>query len=175
MTLTLDSRDEAMLAGDHGDAVALAMRVITRVAASMQAESLLDISGAHIDSCLYHGQAGLDFALRLADDGATVWWAVCLAVFGRWRRLCRDKCFESLHKRLSVFAGSVLRRCERSVRGEYMRRNWIHSISHLLQPEHPSRATLLLHQNASSELTPLALPKLAVLKAAASREIQVRR
>jgi predicted aconitase len=72
MTLTLDSRDEAMLAGDHGDAVALAMRVITRVAASMQAESLLDISGAHIDSCLYHGQAGLDFALRLADDGATV-------------------------------------------------------------------------------------------------------
>ncbi len=72
MMLTLDSRDEAMLAGDHGDAVALAMRVITRVAASMQAEALLDIAGAHIDSCLYHGQAGLDFAQRLADDGATV-------------------------------------------------------------------------------------------------------
>ena len=72
MTLTLETRDEAMLAGDHGDAVALAMRVITRVAASMQAETLLDITGAHIDSCLYHGQAGLDFARRLADDGAEV-------------------------------------------------------------------------------------------------------
>jgi len=72
MTLTLDARDEAMLAGDHGDAAALSMRVIARVAASMQAEMLLDITGAHIDSCLYHGQAGLDFARRLADEGARV-------------------------------------------------------------------------------------------------------
>ncbi len=72
MTLTLDGRDQEMLAGEHGEAAMLAMRVITRVAASMQAKTLLDISGAHIDSCLYHGQAGLDFARRLADDGAEV-------------------------------------------------------------------------------------------------------
>ena len=30
---------------------------------------LLDVSSAHIDGCLYHGRAGLDFARRLADDG----------------------------------------------------------------------------------------------------------
>jgi predicted aconitase len=61
-----------MLDGEHGPAVALAMRVVVRTAASMQAEHLLDITGAHIDSCLYHGQVGLDFARRLADDGARV-------------------------------------------------------------------------------------------------------
>ena len=48
------------------------MRVVVRTAESMEAEHLLDITGAHIDSCLYHGQAGLDFAQRLADDGAQV-------------------------------------------------------------------------------------------------------
>lgn len=72
MALTLADRDQAMLDGADGEAVALAMRVVARTAESMQADRLLDITGAHIDSCLYHGQAGLDFALRLADGGARV-------------------------------------------------------------------------------------------------------
>lgn len=72
MALALDTRDQGLLAGEFGDAAALAMRVVVRTAESMQAEHLLDITGAHIDSCLYHGKAGLDFALRLADDGAQV-------------------------------------------------------------------------------------------------------
>ncbi|MEM9522047.1 MAG: aconitase X catalytic domain-containing protein [Actinomycetota bacterium] len=72
MPLTLDSRDQALLDGTHGPAAALAMRVVVRTAESMQAQHLLDITGAHIDSCLYHGQAGLDFAQRLAADGARV-------------------------------------------------------------------------------------------------------
>jgi len=72
MPLALDDRDEALLAGEHGDAAALAMRVVVRTAESMQAQRLLDITGAHIDSCLYHGQAGLDFAERLAAGGARV-------------------------------------------------------------------------------------------------------
>jgi predicted aconitase len=38
----------------------------------MQAPRLRAISGAHIDSCLYHGTTGLDFATRLADGGASV-------------------------------------------------------------------------------------------------------
>jgi hypothetical protein len=42
------------------------------MAALMGAERLLDISAAHIDSCLFHGQASLDFAKRLADGGAQV-------------------------------------------------------------------------------------------------------
>lgn len=72
MPLALDERDQALLAGGHGPAAALAMRVVVRTAESMQAAHLLDITGAHIDSCLYHGQAGLDFARRLAEDDARV-------------------------------------------------------------------------------------------------------
>ena len=72
MAVQLDDRDRAFLGGEFGDAAALAMRVVVRTAESMQAERLLDITGAHIDSCLYHGQAGLDFAERLADGGAQV-------------------------------------------------------------------------------------------------------
>lgn len=72
MTLILESSDEAMLAGNHGPGVALAMRVLTRVAEAMDAERLLDISGAHIDSCIYLGQSGLDFASRLAETGVQV-------------------------------------------------------------------------------------------------------
>jgi hypothetical protein len=48
------------------------MRIVARMAALMGAERLLDISAAHIDSCLFHGQASLDFAKRLADGGAQV-------------------------------------------------------------------------------------------------------
>lgn len=72
MVLILEPSDEAMLAGENGAGVALAMRVLTRVAETMRATSLLDITGAHIDSCLYHGDAGLDFAERLAAEGAQV-------------------------------------------------------------------------------------------------------
>jgi predicted aconitase len=38
----------------------------------MEAPELLDISRAHIDSCLYHGIAGLDFAEMLAEAGGRV-------------------------------------------------------------------------------------------------------
>jgi predicted aconitase len=36
------------------------------------ADRLIPITGAHVDSCLYHGQATLDFVDRLVDGGATV-------------------------------------------------------------------------------------------------------
>lgn len=48
------------------------MELLTATATAVDAPSLIDISGAHIDSCLYHGRAGLDFAQTLADGGATV-------------------------------------------------------------------------------------------------------
>jgi predicted aconitase len=59
-----------MLAGENGPGIALAMRVVTETAGQMGAASLLDISSAHIDGCLFHGMAGLDFARRLLDGGA---------------------------------------------------------------------------------------------------------
>ncbi len=50
----------------------LASRIVDRLADVVGAEATLEISGAHIDSCLYHGQVGIDFAQRLLDDGAVV-------------------------------------------------------------------------------------------------------
>ncbi|CAN5765800.1 aconitase X catalytic domain-containing protein [soil metagenome] len=71
-TLSLSDIDRAALEGSGGPAVQLAMRILTRTAGAMGATELLDITSAHIDSCLYHGRASLDFARRLADDGARV-------------------------------------------------------------------------------------------------------
>jgi hypothetical protein len=48
------------------------MELLVAVGESEQAPSLLDISSAHIDGGLYHGQAGLDFALSLAEGGGEV-------------------------------------------------------------------------------------------------------
>ena len=55
-----------MLDGDEGEALRMTMRVVTRLAEAMGAKRLLNITGAHIDSCLFHGHAQLDFAKRLA-------------------------------------------------------------------------------------------------------------
>jgi predicted aconitase len=68
----LTDGDQAYLAGDHGSSAQSAMRIVVRLADTMEAEGLLDITGAHIDSCLYHGPAVLDFADWLADGGARV-------------------------------------------------------------------------------------------------------
>ena len=72
MTLVLDDADLAALNGEMGAALEMAMRVIVRVAEAIGARRLLDITGAHIDSCLYHGRSGLDFAERLVEAGASV-------------------------------------------------------------------------------------------------------
>ena len=48
------------------------MRLIVRAAEVSDAERLIDVSSAHVDSCLYHGDATLDFADRLVGGGAHV-------------------------------------------------------------------------------------------------------
>jgi predicted aconitase len=70
--LTMSSRDRAMLNGDFGAGVALAMRVVSRMAHVMNAPELIDVSSAHIDGCLYHGQASLDFVERFVADHTKV-------------------------------------------------------------------------------------------------------
>ncbi len=70
--LKLTSHDEALLAGKHGPAAQLAMSIVTRMAEVHGAPELLDITGAHIDSTIYIGEAGLEFAERLAGLGAKV-------------------------------------------------------------------------------------------------------
>jgi predicted aconitase len=71
-TLTLTEGDRAALDGERGDAMRFAMRILTRTADAIGADRLLDVTSAHIDGCLYHGRAGLDFARRLADEGGRV-------------------------------------------------------------------------------------------------------
>lgn len=70
--LVLTQPEQAMLDGAEGPGVALAMRVVVGLAAVRGAARLVEISGAHVDSCLYHGRAGLDFARRLVDGGCRV-------------------------------------------------------------------------------------------------------
>jgi len=61
-----------MLRGDHGPAARMAMSIVARMAEVAGAGELLDISGAHIDSTVYIGDAGLEFAEQLASLGAQV-------------------------------------------------------------------------------------------------------
>ena len=70
--MQLTDAEQAMLAGEEGPATALAMRMVTGVARAMRAPRLLEITGAHIDACVYYGRAGLDFGERLAELGGKV-------------------------------------------------------------------------------------------------------
>jgi predicted aconitase len=70
--MELEDRDRALLDGEAGEGAALAMRLVVRMAEVARAPRLRDVTRAHIDSCLYHGQVGLDFAERLLAGGATV-------------------------------------------------------------------------------------------------------
>ena len=48
------------------------MRIVVRAAEALGARRLIPISRAHVDSCLYHGEASVDFVTRLLDGGASV-------------------------------------------------------------------------------------------------------
>jgi predicted aconitase len=68
----LSDSDRALLAGAEGPAARLAMRIVVELARVVGAAGLIDVRSAHVDGCLYHGQAGLDFAERLLEGGAVV-------------------------------------------------------------------------------------------------------
>ena len=61
-----------MLNGGDGAATRFAMQVLVSFGEALGAPSLLDVSRAHIDGCLYHGEASLDFVERLVDGGGRV-------------------------------------------------------------------------------------------------------
>jgi predicted aconitase len=82
MTLTLSARDLSMLSGEFGPAARMAMSIVARLAEVSDARELLDITGAHIDSTVYIGEAGLEFAERLASLGARVTVPTTLNVSG---------------------------------------------------------------------------------------------
>lgn len=70
--LALSAEDKAMLAGDQGQAVQQAMRIICAMAANQGAARLIDVTQGHIDGCIYASPANLTFAQKLADMGAKV-------------------------------------------------------------------------------------------------------
>lgn len=70
--LTLSSADRAMLAGEEGEAAAVAMRILCAMARQQGAPALTDVTRAHIDGCIYASRAHLTFAEAMADRGARV-------------------------------------------------------------------------------------------------------
>jgi predicted aconitase/predicted aconitase with swiveling domain len=68
----LDPVDEALLAGDHGPAAQVAMRLVLRMAELAGATALTDVTQVHIDGCIYAGSASLLFAERLLSMGGRV-------------------------------------------------------------------------------------------------------
>lgn len=67
--LSLSEEDRLVLAGERGKARAAALRIVCRVADVVGASSLVDVSRAHIDACVYVGPASLRFAQQLVDMG----------------------------------------------------------------------------------------------------------
>jgi cis-L-3-hydroxyproline dehydratase len=89
LMLALSPKDHEMLRGDYGPAAKMAMSIVARMGGMAGAKELLDISAAHIDSTVYIGEAGLEFAERLASLGAKVAVPTTLNVSGldehHWR------------------------------------------------------------------------------------------
>ncbi|HYY07066.1 MAG TPA: aconitase X catalytic domain-containing protein [Actinomycetota bacterium] len=72
MAVELTDEERRILEGERGDGAALAMRLIVRLAEISRAPRLRAVTRAHIDGCIDHGRAGLDFAERLLVGGARV-------------------------------------------------------------------------------------------------------
>jgi hypothetical protein len=72
MSLSLTDSDLARLHGNHGPAAQIAMSILVQMAEIYGAAELMDITGAHIDSTIYIGEAGLEYAERLSSLGAHV-------------------------------------------------------------------------------------------------------
>jgi predicted aconitase/predicted aconitase with swiveling domain len=70
--LDLTEADRAMMDGRNGIAVQQAMRIICAMAVQQGARSLVDVTQAHIDGCIYASPANLTFAEKMAELGAQV-------------------------------------------------------------------------------------------------------
>ena len=92
--IQLSAEDEARLAGERGPRER-GWRCPSWCGwhACVGAERLIDITGAHVDATIYVGDAGLDFAERLAAGGAQVAVPTTLNVSGldeeHWRGVVR--------------------------------------------------------------------------------------
>ncbi len=72
MVIVLDDIERAYLGGEAGAGTAMAMELLQSYASAIGAECFVPIKGAHVDGCLYHGEAGLDFVEMLQQGAARV-------------------------------------------------------------------------------------------------------
>jgi len=72
MAVELSSFDRELVDGKHGGGAAFAMRLLVRFAEAVDARAFIDIEAAHVDGCLYHGRASLDFTERMIELGGKV-------------------------------------------------------------------------------------------------------
>jgi hypothetical protein len=70
--LDLSEKDQALLSGGLGPAARMAMSILVRMAGVYRAKRMLDITRAHVDATIYVGDAGLEFAEKLAFLGGRV-------------------------------------------------------------------------------------------------------
>lgn len=68
----LDEIDYALLDGRHGPAAVFSMQLLESYGTSLGAERFIDITRAHVDGCLHHGQVSLDFVDHLVSLGGRV-------------------------------------------------------------------------------------------------------
>jgi predicted aconitase len=72
MSVDLTRYEQSLLSGSTGDATAMAMRIVVAAAELVGATRLVEITSAHIDGCLHHGDGGVEFAERLVLGGGRV-------------------------------------------------------------------------------------------------------
>jgi predicted aconitase len=93
-SIELTEHDRALLDGEHGKAAQVAMQIVLRMADLQGARSLVDVTQAHIDGCIYTGPASLRFARQLVQWGAKVRVPTTLNSISvdqrRWRELGID-------------------------------------------------------------------------------------
>ncbi len=68
----LTDEERSIAEGASGEAAAMAMRIVSRMAGLLGADRLIEIGSAHIDGCLYHGDSGVAFAERLVAGAGQV-------------------------------------------------------------------------------------------------------
>lgn len=93
-SIELTEFDQTLLDGQHGQAAQMAMHIVLRMAELQGARSLVDVTQAHIDGCIYTGPASLRFAQQLVQWGAKVRVPTTLNSISvdqrRWRELGID-------------------------------------------------------------------------------------
>ncbi len=101
----LSARDKRILEGGEGKARQTAMRILLRMAELQGAPRLIDIHRAHIDGCIYTGEASLIFAEALAEQGGRVAVPTTMNAISidrrRWSAQGVDPLFASLADRLA--------------------------------------------------------------------------